>query len=182
MSWFVTHTGRRVDLERPDEAEIVIDDVAHALAHTCRFGGHVSRFYSVAEHSIAVSYIVPVEDALDGLLHDATEAYLGDVIRPLKALLPAYKLLEQRWADAIARQLGCSAVMPASVKDADRIMLATERRDVHPAAYEARGRWRFVEDELAVEPRTRPVDAYPPTYAKELFLLRWEQLRPRVSE
>src|ERR1039457_118422 len=81
-----TFSGLRFWPLDPNPEKILIDDIAHALAHQCRFGGHASRFYSVAEHSVHVSRLCPPEDALWGLLHDASEAYLVDLPRPLKQL------------------------------------------------------------------------------------------------
>jgi len=83
-----TKSGRRVALLNPSPSQIVIGDIAHGLAHQCRFNGQTSKFYSVAQHSVLVASILPRELRLAGLLHDASETYLGDVVQPLKELLP----------------------------------------------------------------------------------------------
>ena len=88
--WFVTASGRRAFVEDPRACDLVIEDIAHALSNICRFGGHCSRFYSVAQHSVCVSALVErtrPDLALHALLHDAAEAYVGDVIRPIKPTL-----------------------------------------------------------------------------------------------
>lgn len=92
--WIQTFTGRRVDPLNIHPEDIIIEDVAHALSNLCRFNGHCKKFYSVAEHSVYTARITEDEHdemaALWGLLHDAHEAYMGDVSRPLKSLLPQY--------------------------------------------------------------------------------------------
>lgn len=120
-----TFSGKLVDLRAPKLEDICIKDIAHALARINRFTGHTSRGYTVAEHSLLVSRFVPVEFALDGLLHDASEAYLGDVASPLKSLLPEYKVLEARWTRVIEAKFGLRE-MPAPVKRADALALEAE--------------------------------------------------------
>lgn len=83
-NWIMTHTGKKFRPFSPRIEDIDIEDIAHALSNLCRFNGHTSKFYSVAEHSILVSELCPDELKLKGLLHDAAEAYLGDVPSPLK--------------------------------------------------------------------------------------------------
>lgn len=83
-SWIQTFTGRSFYPLDPLADEVAIEDIAHGLAMVCRYGGHTRKFYSVAEHSIACSYYVEPQFALHALLHDATEAYIGDMVRPLK--------------------------------------------------------------------------------------------------
>jgi hypothetical protein len=98
------------------------------LAHQCRFGGHASKLYSVAEHSVHVSQLCQAEHALWGLLHDASEAYLIDLPRPLK-LLPefaAYREAERRLQRAVAVRFGLPPDQPASVTEADDTMLWIE--------------------------------------------------------
>lgn len=125
--WMQTISGRAYWPLSPQIADVSITDIAHALSMICRFGGHTSRFYSVAEHSVLVSRCVPPEHALQALLHDATEAYVGDVVRPLKQNLTGYDEIEDRnWA-VIAQQFGVPYVMHPSVKDADNAVLLAEK-------------------------------------------------------
>jgi hypothetical protein len=133
-SWFQSALGGVIYIDRPDPAAVDIEDIARALSRICRFGGHLRDevdHYSVAQHSVWVSRICQPDHALLGLLHDAAEAYLGDMIRPLKKLLPAYKQLEQSWEGAIGERFGLGDALvnlPADVKEADETMLNTERR------------------------------------------------------
>lgn len=97
-----------IDLEHPDPAKIHVEDIAHSLARTCRYAGHCRDFYSVAEHSLLVETlgqgrVVQKNQLMAYLLHDASEAYLGDVTSPLKSLLLSYQDLERRW-DAVIRE------------------------------------------------------------------------------
>jgi uncharacterized protein len=126
--WLTTFTGARFFPTRPEIADYRIADIAHALANTCRFGGHCPRFYSVAQHSILVSRAVPSRLALWGLLHDASEAYLCDLPTGVKyspALLP-YRDLERRTLAALMRSFGLESTEPAEVKEADRLVLRCE--------------------------------------------------------
>jgi hypothetical protein len=121
-----------IDLKNPDPYAISITDIAHSLSQLCRFGGHTREFYSVAQHSLMVSLHVPREYAFIGLLHDATEAYLQDVIRPLKQLLPNYADIEAHMWETIAWHFHLSDTIPECVKEMDMIMCATEMRDLLP--------------------------------------------------
>src|SRR4051794_15527189 len=84
--WITTFSRRQFWPLDPHSDEIHIEDIAHSLSQQCRFGGHSRSFYSVAQHSCLVSALCKANDALWGLLHDASEAYLGDIPRPLKSL------------------------------------------------------------------------------------------------
>lgn len=126
----LTYGGHYFNFMDPQNSEITITDIAHGLSNICRFNGHVKSFYSVAQHSVAVSLLVPAEYALVGLLHDATEAYIGDVTRPLKRMIPGYTRIERLVEKAIFDRFGLELPLPQCVKEADVIMLRTEQRDL----------------------------------------------------
>lgn len=96
-----TYTGREFPLLEATVDDINIRDIAHALSNTCRYAGHCALFYSVAEHSCRLSFLVPEQLRLEALLHDASEAYLGDIPTPLKKLLPRYRKIERRINEVI---------------------------------------------------------------------------------
>ena len=126
-NWMQTFTGARFYPLSPRADEVDPRDIAHALALICRYGGHSTHFYSVAEHCVLLSHAVSPENALWALLHDATEAYVGDMVRPLKRMLPAYRDIEDRVMDAIAERFGLTGSIPAEVHDADNRIILTER-------------------------------------------------------
>ena len=170
MTWLSTVSGGRFDYQTPDLTEIHISDIAHALSQICRFTGHTRRFYSVAQHSVLVSQIVPKEHALAGLLHDAHEAFVGDMATPLKDLLPGYRAIEERAWRAVAARLGVDPVPPDEVKRADLIALATERRDLLPRD----GReWEILADVTPLFDRIAPMR---PEAAEVLFLTRYRAI------
>jgi uncharacterized protein len=126
---FNTSTGRLIDLKDPTPEMIHIEDIATALSRICRFGGHSSAFYNVAQHSLLVTYKVPHEAKKWALMHDAAEAYLGDVIKPLKVLLePHYRLIEERFEQAIIKAFDIPVTdeIKEHVKKADQEMLEVE--------------------------------------------------------
>lgn len=132
MTQILTHTGKRFDLFAPATDLIDPRDIAHSLAHLCRFNGHCREFYSVAQHSCIVADLVPEEHKLTALLHDATEAYVGDMVRPLKEWMPTYQGVELLVWQHICERFDLNLELPASVRQADMIALATERRDLMP--------------------------------------------------
>lgn len=139
--WIQTYSGRRFYPLDARPEEVCVEDVSHALSNLCRFTGHSKAFYSVAQHSVIASQIVSPEAALAALLHDAAEAYMGDIARPWKrflwASLPgdyglmALKVAEHRLLDVILEAFGCqwSDAIDAEVKRADELLLVSEARD-----------------------------------------------------
>jgi 5'-deoxynucleotidase YfbR-like HD superfamily hydrolase len=127
-----TRSGRQVNLLNPQYAQIDIGDIAHGLAYQCRFNGQTSRFYSIAQHSLMVASILPDHLKMAGLLHDAAEAYVGDVVQPLKVLLPDYQMIENRFTQLIGQRFNVNLEYQPEVKQADLIALATEKRDLLP--------------------------------------------------
>ena len=132
MSWILTRGGRRIDLLEPSAAMVSPEDIAWALSMQCRFNGHTRAFYSVAQHCYLVADLVPAQYQLQALLHDATEAYVGDLVSPLKAVLPEYRQIELRVWHAICARFDIEPVLPPCIHDADLVALATERRDLMP--------------------------------------------------
>jgi uncharacterized protein len=131
--WFSLCSGRRFHPWSPQAEDIHIEDIAGALSKLCRFNGHCLEFYSVAEHSVHTSYQVPAELALCALLHDATEAYIGDLITPIKKNIPAFEEVESIVWLAIAARFNLPWILPPEVYAADRTMLLIEARDLlHP--------------------------------------------------
>lgn len=122
-----TFTGRQFFPMGPRANEVDILDIAHALSMQCRYNGHVQKFMSVAEHCVLVSRLVPDEHALWGLLHDATEAYVGDMVRPLKQHMPAFCAAEDQVMLAIAQRFNIAPEIPAAVHEADSRILLDER-------------------------------------------------------
>jgi hypothetical protein len=134
--------GHKIDLLHPENTPIDVVEIGCALSRICRFGGHLRKglYWSVASHSVLVSLLVPHELALAGLLHDASEAYLGsDIPRPLKQLIPEYRRIENRWHRRVQDAFGIT-LRPgdvAEIKAADDQAYAIEKRDLmSPAQYE----------------------------------------------
>jgi hypothetical protein len=133
--WIQTYTGRRFWPLSPSVEDISLLDISHALSLKCRFVGHVSRFYSVAAHSVSVSRAIAeldpkcsYMDRLWGLLHDAGEAYLPDVPSPIRNAFPELKRAEEQIMLCVATAFGLPWPAPEIVKRADLAVLARERQ------------------------------------------------------
>lgn len=177
--WMQTFTGRRFYPLDPRPEDIDPIDIAHALSMLCRYAGHVKKFYSVAEHCVHMSRAVPQEFALEALLHDATEAYVVDVPRPLKIHLPDFQAVEARVAVVIAQRFGHQKLVPSGeglaivespeVKDADmRIVLDERDALLSPTSY------RWVMENAA--PLGAPIEGWLPARAEAEYLHRLEEL------
>ena len=186
-----TFSGRFVDTKWPKTEQICLEDIAHALANTCRYGGHCRRFYSVAEHAVFVSQRVERQGMgrvtiLAALHHDDPEAYLGDIPRPLKPLLGArYERLTDRMEAAIAEALDFSqhvrlVMHNPVVKNADNWALFVEARHLLPS----RGiNWAGSQLEAwSIEQQGRIVTpdywkgGLPPEEAEALYLARHKEV------
>lgn len=135
MTWIQTRSSKAVDLTSPQPDTIDFGDIAWSLAHLCRFTGHTRTHYSVAEHCLRVAAILPENLQIHGLLHDAPEAYIGDVSTPVKELCDSDRLrqADMDLDEAIYSAAGVDTPSPSVrrwVKRADLVLLATERRDL----------------------------------------------------
>ena len=170
MSTITTVTGRHFNPTAPNEQDIDIVDIAHALSLLCRGNGHTRRFYSVAQHSLACADEASARGAtwvvtLGCLLHDASEAYLSDVTRPVKQELPQYRAAEERlqsavWKRFIGREL--TAEERRQIFDIDDCMLSMEFHQLLPE--ELNGDYRRLRTKVVCEAR-------PPQDVAEAFLL-----------
>ena len=184
-----TFSGTRFWPLAPKAEDVKLEDIAHALSLVCRWTGHTYGFYSVAEHSLRVSmeaermilargasFELAWDVALWGLLHDATEAYICDLAGPLKgstALADLYKSYEARLMGAIAKRFDLMPHMPAVVKEADHIMLATEARDLMGVPEDEAERWGFG----GVTPLKRTIYPMDIERVKAGFMQRFEYLK-----
>lgn len=135
MTWILTRTGRRFDLLDPQPEQINPIDIASALANLALFNGHTWPLYSVAQHSLLVAEMVPREHKPAALLHDATSAYLGNLINTAKQLpeLKSVFVIERKIWTVICERFRLDSELPNCVKQAELTALATERRDLMPA-------------------------------------------------
>lgn len=167
-AWMQTYTGRVFYPLAPRIQDVCIEDIAHSLAYQCRYAGHARFHYSVAQHSEILSYAVPAEDALAALLHDASEAYLVDVPRPIKPHLRGYAEIERKVHAAICIALGAPLTIPPSVLDADLRIIHDERAVLMA---EPPMPWNVPGEPLGVK-----IECMPPAQAEQLFLKRFEEL------
>ncbi len=181
MTWMQTRDGHVIELLDPDLTEVTIEELAHALARINRFCGHTRTIsgYSVACHSVAVSIHLPPPFALWGLMHDAHEAFLGDITSPVKMALrelgggPAFEALETKLVDAVRRRWGLHGPMPREVKVADMEALETERRDLLGEESQS---WNLRVDGKPVRPWDEVSMPMSTQDGKRAFLRRYEEL------
>ena len=187
-----TYSGRRFYLLDPRPEDILIEDIAHALSMVCRFTGHVERFYSVADHCVRVSRLLmerslPVHLQLIGLLHDATEAYVGDMIHPLKGLLPDYSVIEDRILEVILRKYGLPILyIPPVIAHIDRELCWYEMRDlIHGGPFEP-GSFIPMHEELTGriwEPLEYPeIVPWPQREAEDMYLGTFDVLMRAMNK
>jgi hypothetical protein len=170
-----TGTGQLFDILAFDPWAIELADIAHGLSHICRFGGHTREFHSVAAHSVLVSRLCDTEDAARGLLHDAAEAYIGDMISPLKRQpgMEVYREVDRRLSAAVAERFSLGTLETPSVELADRIVVYLEMRDLMAGDPMKYGR-KVARPDLSVLGIS--VEPLPPTKARALFLAQAAEL------
>lgn len=168
-----THTKTKFEYLNPRPETVLIEDIAHALSQICRFTGHTSRFFSVAQHSVLVSNFVSKENALWGLLHDAPEAYVNDVSSPLKKLINGnYEVIHDHIMSIICQKFGLAKKEPAEVKIIDRMVTVNEL-------------WTFIDNtyqEEGIRPLWNNLKAWSSVMAKEEFLKRFKELTTRSKK
>lgn len=162
-------SGLEFDILDPQGSHFNIEDIAHGLSLLCRYVGQCREFYSIAEHSVHVSETCE-DHALAALLHDAAEAFIGDVSGPLKALLPEYKRIEKTIETAIFAKFGIPYPLPKAVKAADLSVLAAEQDQIMPPGT---SNWMAVS---GVRPAHIDIKCLSPSDAKAAFLKRFEEL------
>lgn len=166
--WMQTYTGKQFWPIDPRSEDVCIEDIAHALSMMCRYNGHCQWFYSVAEHSVYVSKHVPKEFALWGLLHDAAEAYVADIVKPAKRFISGYADVERRIMIAICEKFGLDTSEPASVKLIDTSILGDEMAQVMGTPP---SEWN-----LPYKPLGQIILGLDPAKARRLFLDRYKEI------
>jgi hypothetical protein len=170
-------SGAVLNLLAPDPGMMSIEVIAHATSNICRFNGHVNEFYSVAQHCVLVSDILEYHldcgyFAVDGLMHDATEAFVGDVASPLKRLIAdTYVPIEDSFHRALAQRYGIRFPLPDIVKRADLLALGIERRDLGLAGNDG-----FWPEMNGIPENVRIDEALPPREAEAEFIIRAHDL------
>ena len=153
-AWIETYLGIQFDILETRPESIQIEDIAHALSQANRYTGHCRFPYPVAQHSRLGSYLVPQQHALQFLLHDASEAYIGDMNRPLKHYTKAgdeYRIVEAKIQTMIYMRFGCSPIEADVVKHVDNQMLYAEKAQLMSPLSWAGTDWDQTQDQAKVE-------------------------------
>jgi uncharacterized protein len=169
--WIQTFSGGAIYPGSPHPDDVDIYDIANALARQCRYGGHCLRFYSVAEHCVLMCDEASEENKLCALLHDASEAYLIDIPRPVKPLLKGYHDLELALMRVIAKKYGFAWPMPDEVKQLDAAIVTDERQQNMAASKVDPIAWGAPHDPIGVR-----LQFWKPEIAAFEFLLRFYKL------
>jgi len=168
-----TWTGRVFNPLRPDPAVICIEDIAHSLSGASRYLRHTDKPYSTAQHCVILSHLVAPALALKALLHDGDEAYIGDVIAPLKtqSLMGPYRALSSLWIATIFVKFGLSAEFPDEVHALDVQLRINEVRDLFRVVPD----WALAGTPLPLS--GRPIVPWSADEAESRFLARFKALQ-----
>jgi hypothetical protein len=173
-TWLQTYSNLELDYADDEWICLPIEDIAHALSNLCRFNGHCKKYYSVAEHSVIVSYLVPEHLAIYGLLHDASEAYTGDIPTGFKRVMGlSFSVYEDKALKAISKGYGLDYQMffDLSVQEYDIKVLGHEAASLMPNHIV----WKQFPDRFDI-----PVHGHLPHEAKQVFLARYHELRNKA--
>jgi len=181
MSYIRTFTGTKFFPLDPRPEDVRIEDIAHSLARLCRWVGHVPvEQYSVGLHSMHVCDMVTTPaDKLAALLHDASEAYLGDIAKPVKVLLPDYKIAENRLMTVIAQALGFAFPLPDIVHQADAAALYLEAKQFSAHADED---IEYIHPPHITHWPFEKVSAIRPRDLEEIFLAHYITIKKHINE
>jgi hypothetical protein len=170
-----TYTGNSIDLLQPEGCEVGYMDIIVPISRLCRFAGQTRDFYSVAEHSVHVSYLVEEMggDPWGALWHDAAEAFLGDLISPVKALLPKYGKIEDRLLAALGKRFGFAFPFSTTIHRADILVREVEGLKLMPSWRKTQGA-SFERDTANVH-----LSCLEPQWAAKVFLRRMAELEGR---
>lgn len=171
--WILTNSGKKFYFLDPQPDQICIEDIAHALSHICRFNGQADFFYSVAEHSMMCASMAEPEDKFAALMHDGSEYVAGDVVRPLKQLLPEYKKIEKNIERVIQEKYNFAT--NDRIKHIDMRMLKTEKLMCF-GQEAARHCWSSEIESLEPYKCDFYLNGLPPLEIKKQFLILFSQL------
>lgn len=173
--WMTTYAGKRFYPVRPRVDDVCIEDIAHALANTCRWNGHTTSFYSVAQHSVLTSHIADRPYRMAMLLHDAAEAYMCDLVRPLKRgtrMGQEFAVIEDRIQEVILEAFSVTAPHKVLQKTWDNRVLLAEADDLINQDWICALRDRLKVTRWPSE----PIVPMAPALAERFFLNRWMEL------
>lgn len=172
--WIQTYTGIKFDYLNPTVDMIELEDIAHALSLQCRYAGHCRYFYSIAEHCVLVSHLVPQQFRFAALMYDAAEAYMTDIPSPLKQLMPTFSIKEKRIHDVICQAFGIEISKfdyMTYIKPADLQAIRYETDALVPAPHV--DNWV---DDLPKKTIHYELQMFSPSTAKALFIKTFYEL------
>lgn len=162
----------------PSKGDVALHDIVQPLSNICRFAGQLPYFYSVAQHCVNVSHIVPEPFAFTALMHDTAEAFTNDIVTPLKVAVPLFKELELLIESDMARRFGFHYPLPPEVRLADSQMLALEMKHIRGQNPADHSHLNGVDYDHLFDMPGVDLQTQPPRLAFANFMRRFEELRP----